>query len=1198
MTSPGEGTAHKPCLNCGTELPSDARFCLSCGASQTPRLCENCGAELAPEARFCMSCGSPCALDPELRAETQDVARPTTQSTSRRVTSVLFADLVGFTTLAESRDHEDVRELLTRYFDRTRTIVARYGGTLEKFIGDAVMAVWGVPTAHEDDAERAVRAGLEIIDAVALVRDEVGLTSLDVRVGVVTGEVTVAIGATGQGMIAGDSVNTASRIQSVATPGQVWVDETTRLLTHAAITYDATGSHQLKGKQDPTALWAAQAVVANVGGAQRADGLEAPLIGRHRELRLIKELFHRTEETLQPTMLVVSSDPGLGKTRLGWEFSKYADGLSSSVRWLEGRCVAYGDSVAFYALAEAIRGRLWSLRPTGDTDPGTDDLTELLDLGLDMFVNDPDERDWIRPRLAVLLLGSDRAFDQQDLFRAWISFLSGLARDSTAVVLLIDDAEHADDGFLAFLEQALQTDELPLYVLLLARHELVEKNPQMASNRRTTVLHLSPLSPTEMSGLVTGLVRGLPDDVRDGLVRRADGVPLFAMETVRSMIDRDMVVPRGGQYVLAEDGVDLDAIGAPASLHALVASRLDALETTERAVVDSASVLGQGFTREILIALHPEPDDDLDIALDALVRRQILSLDSNPLGGDFGRYGFVQDVVRQVAYNMLARRDRRAAHLRIADHLGDGASELASLVARHLIGAAEAVPTAPDVSELRLRARDLLVTAALRTLGRGTATGAIDQLDAAIELSPDGLERARVETVLARAYGTERQFRSQIEVAGRALATLDSSEDRESAAMAASHLAFAYIQTGQLEEAIKILRARWYELVELDASDGAVCLIGRYLLLALHHAGHFDDVMPIALPTMRAAERTGDDLAVLRILEIMAYTTRSMQLPRLTTALVDLLAETTTERGLDSTDISARCIRAIHLMWHDLSAVLIEIDALDLHIERHRLFSHRGWMTLERLMADLASGRWHDLDATYTAFADLAEPLELDTYHYIGLRVAEARNSAPPPSRSAETLTSVDEAPPGSLLLQAVQMSRSGTNRADARATDLLVHAARRGQSIHASEGLLLFADCLDLAAAIGSAEAVQDLLSMLPGSDTDHSVEIAVRAHRARARALLARLQHEDPAQVQAHLRDAIAAYDAWGARLWARRCEVELAELLAAEGQAEDAAALLVPVREFYQLIGATAWLAELDDHQPVAQDQPRISQQGGSL
>ena len=336
----------RTCDACGTsDQPDGHTFCFACGLPLKSPSCGSCGSALPAGARFCGVCG--VAQEPVTPA-----ASPA-PSSARKVTSVLFADLVGFTALSETRDQEDVRELLTRYFTECEQVVARYGGVVEKFIGDAVMAVWGVPTAHEDDAQRSVRAGLELVSVVAAIGAEVGVPELALRCGIVTGEVAVTIGATNQGMVAGDAVNTASRVQSIATPGQVWVDETTKLLTSAAISYSDVGSHQLKGKAEPIALWSARAVVAEIGGAQRNDGLEVPLVGRVHDLRLVKDVFHRVEQTQRPAMLIVSGEAGVGKTRLGWEFETYTDGLSAIVRWHPRRRVTPAPS-----------SRRWHRRPS------------------------------------------------------------------------------------------------------------------------------------------------------------------------------------------------------------------------------------------------------------------------------------------------------------------------------------------------------------------------------------------------------------------------------------------------------------------------------------------------------------------------------------------------------------------------------------------------------------------------------------------------------------------------------------------------------------------------------------------------------------------------------------------------------------------------------------------------------------------
>src|SRR5580658_1090543 len=301
------------------------RFCGDCGAAAG--VCLACGEPLAPGKRFCRACGTPLAeITPAvpLRPGPEPVAE-------RRVCSVLFCDVVGFTPLSESRDPEAVRELLTRYFATARTVIGRYGGVVEKFIGDAVMAVWGTPSAAEGDAERAVRAALDLVAAVESLGAEVGAPGLAARAGVVTGEVAVSLGAVGEGMVAGDAVNTAARVQAAAEPGQVLTDGPTYRLAGRGVGFADAGERALKGKAEPARLWRATRVLSAVGGVQRVDGLEAPLTGRDAELRTIRELFHATAERRVPRLVLTSGPAGVGKSRLGWEFEKYADGLAAEM---------------------------------------------------------------------------------------------------------------------------------------------------------------------------------------------------------------------------------------------------------------------------------------------------------------------------------------------------------------------------------------------------------------------------------------------------------------------------------------------------------------------------------------------------------------------------------------------------------------------------------------------------------------------------------------------------------------------------------------------------------------------------------------------------------------------------------------------------------------------------------------------------
>ena len=309
------------CPSCQTENKEGARFCRACG-SPLELACPSCGAPREPGQAFCDQCGSPLDAAPP---------RPAPSSGPElRVASVLFVDLVGYTPLSESRDVEDVRDLLSRYFDLTRTVVDRYGGTVEKFIGDAVMAVWGVPVARGDDAERAVRAGLELVDAVSRFGESVGAPDLKARAGVATGQVA-AVEHPGEGLVIGDRVNTASRVQVVAAPGTVYVDAATRQGASAAIAFEDAGEHSVKGKAEPLHLYRALRVVGGAAGTRLRTGSEPPFVGRAAELRLIKDLFHASVDRKVARLVGVSGPAGVGKTRLGTEFDNYVDGLAVEV---------------------------------------------------------------------------------------------------------------------------------------------------------------------------------------------------------------------------------------------------------------------------------------------------------------------------------------------------------------------------------------------------------------------------------------------------------------------------------------------------------------------------------------------------------------------------------------------------------------------------------------------------------------------------------------------------------------------------------------------------------------------------------------------------------------------------------------------------------------------------------------------------
>ena len=688
--------------------------------------------------------------------------------------SVLFCDVAGFTPLSEARDPEAVRELLSRYFETARTVIGRYGGVVEKFIGDAVMAVWGTPTATEGDAERAVRAALDLMAAVAELGAGAGVPGLAARAGVVTGEVAVTVGAIGEGMVAGDAVNTASRVQAAAEPGSVLVDAPTQRLAGSAIGFAEAGEHVLKGKAEPARLWRATRVLAGVGGSQRVDGLEAPLTGRDAELRTVKELFHAAAERQVPRLVLVSGPAGVGKSRLGWEFRKYIDGLAETVWWHRGRCLSYGEGVAFWALAEIVRQRLG----IAEEDPAEVAAGKLA-AGLDRYLPDAGERAYAGIRLGRLLgvasSGDDgRPLAREELFAGWRLFFERLAAQHP-VVLLVEDAQYADAGLLDFLDHLIDwARDLPIFVLVFARPDLGPARPGFGAGRNRITLTLDPLDAASMDQLVDALVPGMPPSARAKITGQAQGIPLFAVETVRSLIDRDIVQPIEGVYRLVGD---VGKLAVPDSLHALLAARLDAFDPGVRRLVSDAAVLGATFPAEALIAVSGQDEAAVRVGLAELVRREVLSVSAEPLSPERGSYQFAQQMLRQVGYDTLSRRDRKARHLKVAAHLRaafprDG-EEVADVIARHYLDALEAVPDDGDAGQIRGQAITALIRAAERAERAGAPAQAAASYATAAELTlPDTADVQPAAGMLweraAQAAVTSGNWAAAVEHAGRA----------------------------------------------------------------------------------------------------------------------------------------------------------------------------------------------------------------------------------------------------------------------------------------------------------------------------------------------------------------------------------------------------------------------------------------------
>ena len=825
------------CAACGAENPTANRFCDNCGGPLTAS-CPSCGQPNRPDARFCGTCGHVLGAPGEAPA---DAAR-SIATAERRLVSVLFTDLVGFTTLAEDRDPEAVRELLSRYFDTATEIINLHGGTIEKFIGDAVMAVWGTPVAHEDDAERAVRAALELVDAIRGLHPD-----LQARAGVLTGEAAVTLGATNQGMVAGDLVNTAARLQGVAEPGTVLVGESTMRAAERAIVFEPIGDHSLKGKTAPVPAWQALRVVAQRGGQGRTDALEAPFVGRDEELRQLKELLHAVGRDRRVRLVSITGPGGIGKSRLVWELEKYVDGVSDPIYWHRGRSPSYGEGVTFWALGEMVRRRA---QLTEEDDEAT--TRERIAATLAEYVKDAGERERIGPALLALLGMEEAAAGGRDaLFPAWRLFFERIA-ERGATVLVFEDLQWADAGLLDFIDHLLDWSRgLPIMVVTLARPELFDRRPDWASGRRQlTALTLEPLSDESVRALLSGLVPGLSPEAMAAIVARADGIPLYAVETVRGLLADGRIERRGEIY---EPIDDLSQLTVPDTLRSLIASRLDGLDPSDRILLQDAAVLGQVFSPDVLVAISGIEAAELETQLRGLVRRELLDIERDASSPERGQYKFVQALIREVAYGTLARRDRRARHLAVARHYeGIGDQELAGALASHYLAAHGASDAGAEADAVATQARIALNAAADRAFSLGSPDQAIAFLDQALGITADPAERAQMlDQAASLASAAARP--DAVDYATAAVDAFRELGDEVGAVRASARLGEALLNAGETPRAKEVLEAT-VPRAEAIGEESVLAETLAYLARAYMRAGQNDESVAAADRALIIAE--------------------------------------------------------------------------------------------------------------------------------------------------------------------------------------------------------------------------------------------------------------------------------------------------------------------------------------------------------
>lgn len=686
--------------------------------------CVACGHESPAVSNFCAHCGA-AMLQPGV---------PTIEE--RKVVTVLFCDLVGFTEVSESADPEDVRHMLSSYFTMARKHIHDYGGVVEKFIGDAVVGVFGVPAGHEDDPERAVRAAHRMIEDVEQLR-AVDSRPLKLRVGINTGEVLVRMGSSAgdvEGFVTGDAINTASRLQSIAPEMGVAVGLATYLATSAVINYTELPPVSVKGKSAPLQVFLATSPRARMS-ADLGRTHDAPLVGRHLDLALMKGVFSKSleEETVQAVTVV--GEPGLGKSRLIAELARYVDSRPELVNWRQGRCLPYGEGITFWALSDIVKSHAGIL----ESDPA-----RVAALKLAKVLPDGPEREWFHQRLLPLIgVEASSGAQRPELFTAWRRFLEYIASTDPTVVVF-EDLHWADDAMLEFLVHlASQAEGVPLLVVGTTRPELLDEHPRFATwMRENATIHLAPLSERETARLISGLLGSarLPDEVQHSVVERSGGNPLYAEEFVRLLKDRDLLVAQGPQWQLVEDA----EVPVSDSVHALISARLDGLGHEEKSVLTDASVIGTVFWAGALAQMADRSKAAVVAVLERLAHKELVrSVRQSAFEGE-REYTFVHSLVREVAYSHLPRAARASRHVVAARWIEAKAparvEDVADVLAHHYATALELARAADDVElahQLEAPTLHFLTLAGERALGLNTGA-ALTSFERALDLTPLG----------------------------------------------------------------------------------------------------------------------------------------------------------------------------------------------------------------------------------------------------------------------------------------------------------------------------------------------------------------------------------------------------------------------------------------------------------------------------
>ena len=1130
--------------------------------------CPSCGQENPEGARFCNACGTTLTPAHATRKE-------------RKFATALFADLVGSTALAEREDPEVVQSVVGRTFDRLAQEIGRHEGLLEKFMGDAVLAVFGVPRAHEDDAERAVRAALEmqaILSELNRGFAAEGKPTLGMRIGIESGEVLVDVErASGprDRMLTGDAVNTAARLQTAAEPGHIVVGPSVYASTKDVIEYQELEPLDLKGKAEPVPAWRTLRIKARTRGERPRLGMEARLVGRDEELAVLKQTFHRVQTDRQPALVTVIGPAGVGKSRLIAELERYVEPLPEIAYWRRGRCLAYGNT-SYSAFADAIKAQC---------EIFDDDSAEVAAGKAEVAARELFGDDSVAPQLRALVgAGEWRDMSREELFEAWRRFLERLAA-RYPLVLVLEDIQWADDGLLDFIDHVSDWAQGPIMVIAIARAELFEKRPTWGGGKRNaTSIYLDPLSTAEGAAMLDDLLPGpIQPELKGRIVERSEGNPLYVEEIVRKLIDDGVL--RATEASKWEVARPIAGIELPRSVQGLIAARLDGLPDDEKEVLQDAAVVGRVFWVGVLAELTGRPIPEVRDALGRLRVKELVVPHDPSSFRDEQEFAFRHGLIRDGAYDSLPKTLRADKHLGVArwaaDRAGDRAEEIVELIATHEVEALryleELGERRPDVERKAFgdawaaaRRTSALHLGAESTRWYREAERLADRLD--VPLAERG-QLAREHTF--ESWGRD-AVAETVRVTRRAVEVFTELGDDRSAGWANARLVLPLMQQSRHEDAERAGRAAVQMLEPLGDSSELADALHR-LGWFLWRRGREAEAEPLLRRAIKIADQVDATLVWAEATQTLAVCLIAMGAFAEGQRLMEDAFRLAKDAGENQNLLRAYNNLAAARSATQGPAATAEVlrEGLELAL-RTGTIANAGWIAgslgdTEEILGRLEEAEEHQRLAVGLAQRVGDEPLTGQRLVELALAVLERGrvDEAVAIRDQAEPILAANPEPQAFHFLPWFDGLHALSRHDRAAAADRSAEAAQFARAHSLDTFPAVITECARAFLLLGArdqAETYRDL-----DASTD-SIESAAHARN------VAGLLESDPARAVELLREAVAEFERLEMRVFAARAMVDLGRAMAHAGQ--DPAEVLERARDILTECDAQLFLFEVDE------------------